>query len=430
MRRVLLPLLGLGAVLAALPRAALAQTAGSPAPLRICLLSGNEEPIYRSNENLAALKTWLEANHPFTCELVRPVGDGARFDDIDALARADAAVIFVRRKTPDAETLAAIRKFFSSGRGVVALRTASHAWQNWPEFDVEVLGAKYGSHSGAADSLRFVDPDHPLLAGALDLLTHNDIYRYELRRQPPALQVLLEGDNAKGSHPVAWTTEHHGARIFYLGLGHNEEFAKPAFLRLIANGLFWVNRRAVPGAELRVERTYMADAAPSAFAIGFANGVSFCYDPVRGGLNYVWDGGFVNLAPVRPGMGKLIQPAGLLGAVVYRERGAAPLRHGDPARVPLVQFQGYRVGDNLIEFHYTLDGATVREEIRPRPNGDGLTRRFRFDAPAASWWYLPGPQEGAPLSAPAGQPEAGGFRFDVAAGGEFTLEIIFRKADA
>lgn len=131
--------------------------------------------------------------------------------------------------------------------------------------------------------------------------------------------------------------------------------------------------------EPRIERTYMPDAAPSAFAVGFSNGLNFCYDPVRGGLNYVWDGDFVDITSVRPGRGKNLRPVKLLGPVIHRETGPMPLRRGDPLRVPTVEFAGYRVGEDVIEFRYLLDGVLVREEIRPSTAGDGLQRRFRVD---------------------------------------------------
>lgn len=194
----------------------------------------------------------------------------------------------------------------------------------------------------------------------------------------------------------------------------------PAILALLSPTLVPV---ASAASALKIERTYLPDAKPSAFAIGFPNGVNFCYDVVRGGLSYVWTGGFLDLAPVRPGEGKNILPAGLLGPVIYRETGDAPLRRGDAARVPYVEFQGYRLGTDSIEFQYTVDGATVRETIRLRTDGQALIRHFRVDAPPDRFWYLPGPRQGATLQASGGVEDAGGYRFATGLRGELTLEI-------
>jgi hypothetical protein len=141
-------------------------------------------------------------------------------------------------------------------------------------------------------------------------------------------------------------------------------------------------------AEVQVERGFLPDAGPSSFAIALPGGVNFCFDPVRGGVSYAWTGKFLDLAPMRPGTGKFIKPANLLGPVVYREAGAVPLRRGDPNRVPAFEFAGYSLRDDAVEFRYMIDGVLVRDEIRARPGG-GLERRFHFEGGAdAKWWHV------------------------------------------
>ena len=143
-------------------------------------------------------------------------------------------------------------------------------------------------------------------------------------------------------------------------------------------------------ADVRVERGYLPHgAAPSSFAIALPGGVNFCFDPVRGGVSYVWTGGFLDLSPMRPGPGKFIQPAVLEGPLVHREEGVAPLRRGDPAKVPEVVFTGYALRDDAIEFRYTVDGVPVREEVRVKVDGRALVRRMHFAAGKdASWWRV------------------------------------------
>ncbi|HUR57558.1 MAG TPA: hypothetical protein VM029_07605, partial [Opitutaceae bacterium] len=81
------------------------------------------------------------------------------------------------------------------------------------------------------------------------------------------------------------------------------------------------------------------------------------------------------------------------------------------------------------EFSYTVDGVLVHEEIRARPTGDGLIRRFRTEPSDADarWSYLPGPTEGATLTAAAGRLENGAYRFDSGSARDFVLEIVFRR---
>lgn len=170
-------------------------------------------------------------------------------------------------------------------------------------------------------------------------------------------------------------------------------------------------------AEIQIERGFLPDAGPSSFAIALPGGVNFCFDPVRGGVSYAWTGDFLDLTPMRPpGSGKFIKAAKLLGPIVYREAGNAPLRRGDPGRVPVIEFAGYSVRDDAIEFRYTVDGTLVREEVRARPGGGGLVRRFHFESGSdAKWWHV---VDGKPAT-----------ELKREAGGAFVLEIPF-TADA
>ena len=164
-------------------------------------------------------------------------------------------------------------------------------------------------------------------------------------------------------------------------------------------------------AKVQIERGFMPDSAPSTFAVALPGGVNFCFDPVRGGVSYAWTGEFLDLSPMRPGPGKFIKPAKLLGPVVYREAGSIPLRRGDPSRVPVFEFAGYTERDDAVEFRYTIDGVLVRDEIRGRPGG-GLTRRFQFEGGAdAKWWHV---VDGKPATELKRDPSGG-----------FVLEIPF-----
>ena len=169
-------------------------------------------------------------------------------------------------------------------------------------------------------------------------------------------------------------------------------------------------------AEVLIERIFMPlDASPSSFAIGLPGGVNFCFDPVRGGVSYVWKGGFLDVSPARPGPGKFISAVKLLGPVVYQESGVAPLRRGDPGHSPRVEFAGYALRDDAIEFRYVVDGTAVREEIRVRSDGTALVRRFHVEgAGDARWWHV---TEGKPATELKREPN-----------GTFFLEVPLGKA--
>ncbi len=147
-------------LLAALPR----QDAG-PKPL-IVLVSGEYE--YKSAESLPEFKKHLEANHPFRCVTLERA-KGQDIPGLEAIEKADLAVLFIRRMTLPPDQLGRIRKHIDSGKPVVALRTSSHAFQNWLEFDPQVLGGNYKGHHGSKlVATARVEPkaaDHPILRG-------------------------------------------------------------------------------------------------------------------------------------------------------------------------------------------------------------------------------------------------------------------------
>jgi hypothetical protein len=168
-------------------------------------------------------------------------------------------------------------------------------------------------------------------------------------------------------------------------------------------------------------RTIMPDSGPASFAVGLPGGLGFCYDPGRGGINYAWQGDFADLSPTWAG--KINQPAEIRGRIFYRETIAQPLRPGSADRVPKYSFKGYRFTDHSIEFHYTLDGTLVREEIAPLPDGSGLERRFRIDNPAGAVWFLAEGQDAAVVSTTTGRWLEGQLRFVGGSAADFTLTI-------
>jgi type 1 glutamine amidotransferase len=232
-------LAGLGAAVAL--GAASGQAPAVASRRRVCLVSGaNESKPYSTDRTLAELGEFLTTARGADCSLLTANEAGTSFRNIERLETCDAAIFFVRRKTPDAPTLATLRRFFSSGKGFIALRATSHAWENWPDFDQEVLGAKYGGAKGGnfGNVERLHYRPHPIWTGAEDFDTRCDIYRYG----PVAadVNVILEGENQNGRMPVAWTRVHRDARLFHLALGYAYDMEKPAFRRIVANGLDWV----------------------------------------------------------------------------------------------------------------------------------------------------------------------------------------------
>lgn len=232
-------------------RAGLAAEQGPP-PLKVCLVSGSEE--YRSDASLDAFKTFLEANTPAKCTLLKAKG----FTDLpglEALDDCDVALFFTRRLTIGGDQLARVKKYAESGRPIVALRTASHGFQNYSEFDAQILGGHYQNHR-SNDLTTRVKPapeaaNHPVLEGVKGMASLGSLYK----NTPLAddARPLLVGTTPEGTEPVAWVREHNGGRVFYTSLGAPGDFENASYKRLVANALFWASRRDIPRARCEQE---------------------------------------------------------------------------------------------------------------------------------------------------------------------------------
>lgn len=237
MMKHLLPLFLAGAMMPALFAATPVR---AQSPLRVVLVSGAE--TYQSDQAFAGLAEYLTREHGMECEVLKFSPDNKSIIGIEKLLAADTAVFHVRRKTLNPEQLAVLKKFFSSGKGFVALRSTSHGWENWKDFDQQVLGGKYGgpggNNLGNAEKLHF--KSHPVWAGVEGLDTKKDVYR--LTEVASDVTVILEAETKNGRGPVAWTRPHHDARLVYLALFY--EIDQLPLRRAIANALKWVTEPA------------------------------------------------------------------------------------------------------------------------------------------------------------------------------------------
>jgi type 1 glutamine amidotransferase len=221
--------------------------AASAKPLRVALVSGAE--TYKSDEAFAGLAAYLEREHGMKCDVLKFSADGSSLEGIDKLLQADTAVFHVRRKTLRPDHLVLLKKFFASGKGFVALRSTSHGWENWKQFDQEVLGMTYGGPGGnnLGNAVRLHFKPHPIWEGTQGLDTKKDLYR--LTNPQADIDVILEGETKNGRVPVAWTRPHHQSRLVYIALFY--EIDQPPFRRAIANALRWVTTPPPAGSKTR-----------------------------------------------------------------------------------------------------------------------------------------------------------------------------------
>lgn len=175
------------------------------------------------------------------------------------LATADVVIVFVRRLGLPLEQLQRLRDFAASGKPVIGLRTASHAFKlknapdgsypvpegrgEWEGFDHDVLGGSYIGHGAnelGAD-ITVVNSGHPILRGVEPRRWHSEGSLYNTKPIADDATLLMEGSTSEGIEPVAWSREAGAGRgrVFYTSLGHPSDFQEPAFRVLLINAIRW-----------------------------------------------------------------------------------------------------------------------------------------------------------------------------------------------
>ncbi len=218
-----------------------AQPSDEKAP-RVLLISGAAE--YDTDKTLPILKKHLESKLGCNCTLISAKGD-TDLPGLENLDKCDVAVLYTRRLKLEGDQLERLKKYCTSGKPLVAIRTASHAIQTWLDLDKEVLGGNYKNHYkvGPLTEIKIEAKDHPILKGVAPYKSQASLYRNTGLSKD--VNLLLTGSIPEASEPIAWTRSYKGGRIFYTSLGHPKDFEEESFLRLIANAVLWTTNRDV-----------------------------------------------------------------------------------------------------------------------------------------------------------------------------------------
>jgi len=273
-------------------------------PKHIVLISGDEE--YRSEEALPQLAKILSTRHGFHCTVLfaidKQTGDinpdqRDNIPGLEALESADLMVIFTRfRDLPDSQ-MKHIVDYVESGRPIVAMRTATHAFElkssptyaryswnssEWPGgFGEQVLGSTWVTHHGkhGVQSTRGIlvkgEEKNPILRGIRngEIWGPTDVYEVHLPL-PGDSQPLVLGEVLEGMHendkpvpgapndpmmPVAWTKTYRNARIFTTTMGAAQDLLNEGVRRMLVNACYWalgLETRISPKSDVRLAGEY------------------------------------------------------------------------------------------------------------------------------------------------------------------------------
>ncbi len=282
---------------------------------QIVFVTGDEE--YRSEESMPAMARILSARHGFTCRVLFSINPAngtidPKIDNnipgLEALKTADLMVVFTRFRHLPAAQMAHFVEYVNSGRPVIGIRTATHAFdydkfQNEPYaewawrgrsktfpggFGRQVLGETWVDHYGGyhSESTRGIIPpdmkDHPILRGTGQLWGPSHAYAISTLSgdsRPLVLGQPLTGlnpgdppDKEKPPIPVAWTKTFTGtsgkpARVFTTTMGYGEDFKEENFRRMFVNACYWtlgMEDRIPALSDVRISGGY--NPKPSGFA--------------------------------------------------------------------------------------------------------------------------------------------------------------------
>lgn len=264
-------------------------TEGPGVGTHLVLLAGDHE--YRSEETIPALGRILATRHGFKCTVLittdpetGEITPGSNhMPGTEALATADACVMFMRYQNLPAEQMDPIVAYLERGGPIVGLRTSTHAFkiprsspyakydEKYPGDDYklgfgrQVLGETWVSHYGKNHKMSTrldIGADaagHPILTGITDHETAPDLwavsggYWVAPKEDATVLATCIPLDGMTPDSPVAdgkqrcpgaWvrTYDHSGegsGRVFCTTYGASEDIENEPLRRMVINATFW-----------------------------------------------------------------------------------------------------------------------------------------------------------------------------------------------
>lgn len=249
-------------------------------PVVAFIIAENE---YHANQTLPAFAHELLLKKGVNCEFAlgksEYTGDGIHnIENMQILNDADLTVIQVRRRALPSEQMNLIKTYANSGKPILGLRTASHAFNanqvvpnsgggvtsaagkvsgvldQWPEFDKEVLGGNYVGHYGTMKTgiVFSVVPgmeNHPLFKGVSPedftgpVITLHTLYENRPLRSADVQVLMLGAIPDKPVEPVLWINHREKGKVVYTSMGHWSDWRNEKFRSIMFNAVdFLLNK--------------------------------------------------------------------------------------------------------------------------------------------------------------------------------------------
>lgn len=219
-----------------------------------------------THEYVAGLDILARCLKPVTgVEVTAVNAEGAWKDGPDLVGRAVVVVLFLTEGakwlSADEKRLAAFRELAKRGGGLAVIHWGMGTKDAEPIAPfVNLFG---GCHGGpdrkfqvVETTLAVADPKHPVTTGIADLKVREEFYyRLKFPKAGPAVTPLLraEIDGAKETVAWAWDRADGGRSFGFSGLHFHENWKRPEYRRLVAQGVLWAAKLPVPEKGLPVE---------------------------------------------------------------------------------------------------------------------------------------------------------------------------------
>lgn len=253
----------------------------------VVLISGDEE--YRSEETNPMLAKILSTRHGFQTTVLFAINPATGFINpttntnipgLDILAEADLVIINTRFRDLPAEQLLHFANYVNTGKPLIGLRTATHAFNtkteagdiNWNNFGLDYLGEKWVAHhgkhkvEGARGVIEETNAGHDVLRGVQDIFAPSDVYTVKnldeaiaqvlvraavTESLDPASKILADDARNKPMQAAIWLrpyTAPNGTKGMALTstMGASVDFASEDLRRVIVNGVYHLLDLEVP----------------------------------------------------------------------------------------------------------------------------------------------------------------------------------------
>ena len=231
---------------------AAAPAASSAAPLRVLLITGGCCHDY--DFQAKALMEGAKKFGDLTWTVVNEGGKGTRaqiplYDNPDWAKPYDVVVhneCFA--DTTDADYIRKITAAHKAGKPAIVIHCAMHTYRaatidDWREF----LGVTSRRHDHQSEyPVKPVMGKHPALRGFPEKWTTPRDELYIIEKLWPNARALATSVSERDGkeHPVIWTNEYHGTRVFGTTFGHgNATWHDPVFIEYVVRGLLWAAGR-------------------------------------------------------------------------------------------------------------------------------------------------------------------------------------------